>query len=73
MVIGILGITAFYAISAKEIEGEKGCPIARVKSSEDVTGQQTGTDGMIDVQGSKRVHLIQQGPSATDPDPEKKT
>ena len=46
MVIGVLSIAAFYAIATKEIKGEEGRPVARVKSSEDVTGQQTGTDGM---------------------------
>lgn len=72
MLIGILGIAAFYAIAAREIAGEKGRPLARVKNSKDVTGQQTGTNGSINVEVSKRVSITQQGPSAPHPDPEKK-
>jgi hypothetical protein len=69
----ILGIAAFYAISKKEIDSDNGRPVAKVTSSEDVKGQQSGTNGKIEVDKSKRVDITQTGPDPQTPDPEKKT
>lgn len=71
MIICVIGLTAYYAISEKEIEGDTRRPVARVKRSEDVTGKQTGTDGIIEIDDSKGVNITQEGSSSVPP--EKKT
>lgn len=74
LLISVLGVAGFYAISKKEIDAEsKRANTASIKGSKKVKGRQTGKGGFIEIEDSEEVELEQDNrEQIEDEDPEAK-